>query len=179
MFPDCHEFTIQGGTFNEAQTQHFNYNITIIPDKKDHSVEDQEKHWRKVISALDPTVNKKKGLFGIFSPPICHSRGLKPKTTNPQARIPKMRIWRMKRRKTKIPKTTKLNPRNSSLYTLASIRHRRSLKDQPMLQCSSLTIIFQFIIIFLACTHTYASHLRRWKIMAYYCMESVYIVDPP
>lgn len=72
MFPDCHEFTIQGGTFNEAQTQHFNYNIIIIQDKKAQSVEDLEKHWRTVISAVDPTVlNKKEGLVRIFCDTRC------------------------------------------------------------------------------------------------------------
>ena len=66
MFAKSHEFTIEGGTFNEAQTQHF-YNITIICDKTTQSVEDHEKHWRTLITAVDPIVETNKGSNGIVS----------------------------------------------------------------------------------------------------------------
>jgi hypothetical protein len=54
MFPKCHEFTIGNGAFNDVDTQHFNYNITVICDNTTPSVEDLENHWRTLISEVDP-----------------------------------------------------------------------------------------------------------------------------
>ncbi|KIM47254.1 hypothetical protein M413DRAFT_440726 [Hebeloma cylindrosporum] len=42
MFPKCRELAIEGGTFNEAQTQYFNYNITVVRDNRTQTMEDHE-----------------------------------------------------------------------------------------------------------------------------------------
>jgi len=135
--------------------------ITIICDDTTQSVEDLKDHWRTLISVVDPIVEKNEGSNAVVSN-TRHSNtrnytdghGQNPKTTNPKTKSPKTR--------TRHPMTLNPQSRNTSFSIPVLIRLRRSLKDRPKFQCSSLVAITaQFTI----SPSRFYSHLRQLPLM--------------